>query len=141
MEKKDKREGIGVIVAGSRTFDDKDVLYRVLDHILSNYKSEDITIIEGKAKGADRLAGEYARDRGIALIEIPAEWDKYGKSAGYIRNKAMHDKLAEWNKRGCVCFWDGTSRGTAHNFDLAKENNEALVVYDFVKRKYIHPHN
>ena len=52
MEKKDKREGIGVIVAGSRTFDDKDVLYRVLDHILSNYKPEEITIIEGKAKGA-----------------------------------------------------------------------------------------
>lgn len=46
-------------------------------------------LIHGGAHGADTLAGEWARDNGIPVQVVPAEWDTHGKAAGPIRNRAM----------------------------------------------------
>ena len=66
-------------------------------------------IIEGDAKGADRLAGKWADLKGIGKAVYPADWDKYGKKAGPIRNKQMLDE----GKPDCViAFLTKNSRGT-----------------------------
>ncbi len=46
-------------------------------------------VIEGDCRGADKMAGEEARKRGIGVEEYPAQWDKHGRGAGPIRNKQM----------------------------------------------------
>ncbi len=46
-------------------------------------------VISGGAKGADDMAIEYAKARGIPLEVFHADWGKYGKLAGPIRNKQM----------------------------------------------------
>lgn len=62
------------------------------------------------------MGERYAKERGYAVSEHPADWDRYGKSAGYIRNKEMAEEAD-----ALMAFWDGKSRGTMHMINLAKE--------------------
>lgn len=103
-----------IIVAGSRGFNDYNLLRKKLDFFLSKKDPATITIISGGARGADQLGERYARERGLQLEIYPAEWEKYGKSAGYKRNELMAEKAD-----GLVAFWDLESRGTKHMIDLA----------------------
>lgn len=105
------------LVVGSRTFNDFERMCAVMDRLLCNQES--VFIISGGAKGADQLAERYAAARGFPCRVFPAQWNKYGKGAGYRRNEEMHLFLASHASRGVVAFWDGQSRGTAHNFPLA----------------------
>ena len=64
-------------------------------------------IVSGGAKGADTYAREFARKKGIKLIEYFPNYDKYGKGAPLERNKLIVDNC------DCVlAFWDGQSHGT-----------------------------
>lgn len=117
-----------VIVAGTRTFEDYDYLCECLDEQIlyiteENDIIDDIQIVSGGAKGADKLGERYARERGYSLKVFPAEWDKFGKSAGYRRNEQMA-KYAD----ACICFWDRQSKGTAHMITLAEKHDLLLIV-------------
>jgi hypothetical protein len=101
-----------VIVAGSRGFNDYEFLKEKLDFLFQN-KGE-ITIVSGTARGADKLGERYAEERGYDVIEMPADWDRFKKSAGYIRNEEMA-KIAD----ASVIFWDETSKGAKHMIDLS----------------------
>lgn len=112
-----------LIVAGSRGFNDYKLLKNKLDFFLK--KQTNISIISGTAKGADKLGERYAREKDYDLIQLPAEWDKYGKKAGYLRNVEMAN-IAD----AVVLFWDGKSNGTKHMLDIAKEKELMIrVIY------------
>lgn len=106
-----------LIVAGGRDFNDYDLLKSKLDKLLSN--KTHVEIVSGKARGADSLGEKYAKEKGYKIKEFPADWGKYGRAAGYIRNKEM----AEYAD-GCLCFWDGKSKGTKHMIDLVEEKKK-----------------
>lgn len=111
-----------VIIAGGREFNDYATLCRVCDHMLQNQK--EIEIVSGTARGADLLGEQYARERGYPIQQFPADWDKYGKAAGYKRNAEMAayaDAL--------ICFWDGKSRGSKHMIDLAREKGLKVKIH------------
>jgi hypothetical protein len=74
-----------------------------------------IIIISGAAKGPDDIAMRYANRNSIPCITFPAQWEEYGKRAGFIRNSEML-KYAEY----VLAFYDGTSKGTAHTLREAK---------------------
>lgn len=114
-----------VIIAGGRDFDNYDLLKTKLDKILSNI-SDEIIIVSGKARGADSLGERYAREKGYKIAEFPAQWDKFGKRAGYLRNEEM----AKYSD-ACVCFWDGQSKGTKHMIDLSTKHNLKLRVVKY----------
>lgn len=118
----------GLLVAGSRTFDNYQMLSSTLDKLLSNKQDSKIVIIEGEARGADTLAKKYAEEKGYEVRPFPADWNGWGKRAGYMRNVEMHDALAKYEDRGCVCFWDGQSKGTKHNFLLAYKRNTPIRI-------------
>ena len=118
-----------LLVVGSRSFTDYDLLCSKLDMFTSNYKS--VTIISGGADGADALAKRYAKEHHREYFEFPAMWDIFDKKAGYIRNLHMHQFISQFNHRGVVAFWDGASKGTAHTFELAKQFNNPLRVVRF----------
>lgn len=104
-----------VIVAGGRDFNDYQKLERTLNCLLRD-KLPDVEIVSGKARGADTLGEMYASTLGLPIKEFPADWDQFGKAAGYRRNKEM----AEYAD-ACVVFWNGSSKGSKHMIDLANK--------------------
>ena len=116
-----------VIVAGGRKFNDYPLLENKLDNILSEVcKTHTVHIVSGRAFGADKLGEQYASSKKLDVIPYPADWKKYGKSAGYKRNALMAD-----NADALVAFWDGKSRGTMHMIDLAKSKGLKIRVINY----------
>lgn len=106
-----------LLVSGSRTITDKHKVFQALDEMISvMLKGEDVTIIEGGAKGVDRLARLYAIERNIPYEEHPADWDKNGRAAGYIRNVEMVKEADV-----ALIIWDGKSKGTAHAMKMCEK--------------------
>lgn len=120
-----------LLVVGSRTFEDYDLLEERCDFFLSRHQNDRIHIVSGGARGADSLAERYAKEKGYELHVIKAEWDLYGKSAGYRRNEEMHKFISSKPMRGCIAFWDGVSKGTAHNFGLSEKYHNPMRVVRF----------
>ena len=132
-----------VIIAGSRNFNDYDfledkcieVLKPYIDKwYLSGYLSEDrdnLEIVSGAARGADILGEKFARKRGLKIKRFPAQWGKYKKSAGFIRNREMAKYASSNNDHGVlIAFWDGESRGTNHMIETAKRYGlEVFVIH------------
>ena len=118
-----------LLIAGTRTYTDYQEFSVMTDWILRDVKMP-IAIVSGGAAGADAMAERYAKERGYGLYVFPAYWDKFGKSAGAIRNQAMHDFIAPHPHRACLLFWDMISKGTRQSVDLAKERRTPLYVYD-----------
>jgi hypothetical protein len=108
-----------IVVAGSRNFDDYQRLKSVLNELIGDTQKENIEIVSGTANGADKLGEKYASETGLKVVRFPANWDLYGRRAGYLRNVEM----AKYGTH-CVCFWDGVSKGTSHMINIAK--NEGL---------------
>jgi len=104
-----------VIIAGGRNFNNYELLKQKCDYYLQ-FVEDEVMIISGCAIGADTLGEKYAIEKNYYLDKHPAYWDKYGKSAGYRRNKEMVDVAS-----AAICFWDGKSKGTKHTIDLCKE--------------------
>ena len=112
---------MNLIVAGGRDFTNYRLLKEKLDFLLSNTDKEEVTILCGMAKGADLLGKRYADENEIDVWEYLANWEKYGKSAGYLRNSDMADAGTH-----LVAFHNGISRGTKHMIDLATK--KGLIV-------------
>jgi len=115
-----------VIIAGGRDFFDYARLCVYCDYILQDYDM--VEIVSGAAGGADRLGERYAKEKRHKLKLFPAEWDTYGKSAGYKRNEEMA-KYAN----GLIAFWDGESKGTKHMIDIAKKHKLKVRVCNYEK--------
>jgi hypothetical protein len=101
-----------VIVAGSRNFTD----YEFLQTILKTRYTDPVEIVSGGARGADTLGEQYASEHSLPLRVFKANWAKYKKGAGYIRNEDMSDYADE-----LVVFWDGKSGGTRHMMEVARK--------------------
>ncbi|KKN03463.1 hypothetical protein LCGC14_1107490 [marine sediment metagenome] len=107
-------------IVGGRDFNDYS-LVRVWCDTFRHH----LHIISGGAKGADSLAKKYAMERFLPYTEFPAEWDKYGKSAGFLRNQTIVN-----NCDMVLAFWDGQSRGTADTINKAKRAMKpTFIVY------------
>lgn len=92
-----------VIIAGSRKIDD----YKLVVDTITKSGYDITEVVSGCATGVDRLGEQWARANNIPITEMPADWNRYGRSAGPYRNRAM----AEYADAAIV-IWDGESRGT-----------------------------
>src|SRR5262245_29065593 len=104
-----------VLVSGSREWDDPDPIRRELEIL-----PRGTIIIHGNARGADRLAHQVAEELGLEIRPCPAEWEKYGKAAGIIRNRQM---LQEDQPDLVLAFHPAIdqARGTKHMVEIACE--------------------
>ena len=122
-----------LLVVGSRSITDYAFIKEKLNEIRAEkFPDYNIIIVSGGAIGVDSMAEMWAKDYGFDTVIMKAEWNKYGKSAGYIRNEEMNKFIATKPHRYVVALWDGKSRGTAHNFDLAKKYNNDIEVVKYV---------
>ena len=109
-----------ILVCGGRDFEDKHVFAKHLDLLNPTH------LISGGARGADTLSELYSKSRQIKCVVVPADWDKHGKSAGFIRNQEMIDMKPDL----VVAFWDGVSNGTKDTISRAKRRKiNTLIIY------------
>lgn len=121
---------MNLAIVGSRTFNDYDKVKDFINRWKSYYNITIDCIISGGAKGADKLGEQYANEYDIPVKLFIPDWDKYGKSAGFIRNKDIIS-----NCDVCFAFWDGSSRGTKHDFELCKQMNKDCYIYNKLTNK------
>lgn len=118
-----------IIIAGGRGFSDYPLLKQECDAFLYQVLrekldlGEEVTVISGAARGADRLGEQYAKDKGYKILSKPADWNKYGKRAGYLRNEEMAA-----GADALIAFWDGCSRGTMHMINIAQQHHLLVKV-------------
>lgn len=136
---------IRIIIAGGRDFYKYDYLVRSVFDVLSDLGARNaysglgkfeagaqhkVEFISGTAAGADTLGERLVLEQNWQVYRFPADWNTYGKSAGYIRNEQMAKFAVSDNSYGVlIAFWNGKSRGTKHMIDLAKKHG--LEVYIF----------
>lgn len=125
-----------LLVCGSRSIVDKEWIFAQIESYwyfnMACYKYP--VMIEGEARGVDTIAKEYALNNAWEVNAYPANWDKYGRSAGYIRNEVMVKACDE-----CLILWDGVSKGTKHDIDLCAKYNrpfKVLIYNDRIKEFY-----
>lgn len=120
---------IKVIIAGTRDFNDYAFLKKNVDYFLQgiNPNNEEIEIVSGNARGADKLGERYAKEHNLPVKLFPANWNKYGKRAGYLRNQEMADYADV-----LIAFWDEKSKGTKHMIDIAKKQDLTVIVVGYV---------
>jgi hypothetical protein len=82
-------------------------------------------IVCGLAKGADTSGKEWADCHDIPVTFFPAEWKKFGKSAGALRNREMGNYADV-----LLAFWDGKSRGTKHMIDYMRYLGKPVFVVE-----------
>lgn len=121
LNRKEDQNRFQVIIAGGRYFSNYDLLKERCDFFFQNRRPT--AIVCGEARGADSLGKQYAKENSIPVMSFPADWDKYGKRAGYIRNEEMAD-----NADALIAFWDGQSRGTRNMIEIAKRKGRLVRI-------------
>ena len=109
-----------IIIAGSRKFHQYDVVETAVSDYLTQNKIDisDVEIVSGHADGIDDLGERFAKLHNCPIKIFPANWDKYGRAAGPIRNEQM----AKYGDI-LIAFWDFRSKGTASMISLARKHN------------------
>lgn len=105
-------KSISLAIVGDRNFTN----YKWLCEVMDKVKSPIHQIVSGGARGADTLAEHWASDNNVDFLLFPADWDKFGKSAGYKRNIQIVD-----NADAVIAFLAPRSKGTVLTINLAKE--------------------
>lgn len=99
-----------ILVCGGRDFTNQSIFNQAMEDLLGKVT----VIIHGAARGADTLADNWAKEHGLTVEAYPADWDKYGKRAGFIRNSQM---LKEGKPDRVIAFPGG--KGTEMMINLA----------------------
>jgi hypothetical protein len=95
------------IIAGPRFVTNYQILLDAVSEVQQHWTIT--TVISGTARGVDSLGERWAKENGIPLERYPADWERYGRTAGPIRNREMAE-VAE----ALLAIWDGKSTGTGH---------------------------
>ena len=116
-----------ILVTGSRDWDDEQELRYALIHAATPYLPS-VTVVHGACPtGADAMAGEWASNMAVAVEEHPADWERFGKAAGFRRNAEMVDAGAAI----CLAFIRNGSKGATHTADLA--GNAGILVRRYLR--------
>ena len=109
-------EHVKILVTGGRDFHNVSLLRHALDRLFKKNAKTELCIIQGGAKGADKLAKDWAEDNGIACITMDAPWEYYKRGAGPIRNAWM----LKWTKPSMVYAFPTGGPGTQNMLKQAK---------------------
>lgn len=115
-----------VAIVGSREFADMPLIRRSIDRLLAVHGT-DLEIVSGGARGADSIAESICRGADVPFKQFPADWDKFGKSAGFRRNEqivAYSDMVLAFMAPGREY-----TRGTRHTVELAVKAGKETHVY------------
>ena len=108
-----------ILVTGSRTWEDREaVLFELAGLSILHSGDGVVVVVHGACpKGADALAASCAQECGLTQEPHPADWERYGRPAGFRRNAEMVALGADV----CLAFIKDGSRGATHCADLAEK--------------------
>ena len=110
-----------VIICGGSDFNDYNLLKNKCDYYLKNRiaNGENVIVVSGGSEGADSLGEKYAKERGFNIERFTANWSKYGKRAGYLKNKQMAEV-----GNACIAFMSsyGENKSAKNMVSIAREN-------------------
>ncbi len=139
-----KKMSYGLLVCGSRGIYDyrlfSEAIKQVIPNIVLDKTSQTIklTILTGDARGVDSMGNKFAVEHGFDLVKFPADWDRFGKSAGYRRNYWMFNYLTTYfDEFGVFAMWDGRSPGTNHAINEALQRNVPYRVFNITTNKFM----
>lgn len=112
--------GLKIVVGGSRYLASREFVFSALDAIHEHTPIR--RLAHGACSGADTIAAEWAKERGVDVMPYPADWPTHGRRAGPMRNGRM---LREERPDVVVAFPGGT--GTADLVKQAKRFNIRVV--------------
>lgn len=115
-----------IAIIGSRKFNNYKLLKDFMEAFIDKYIPDMPHIVSGGAKGADRLAHNFAKNKGYPITIFYPNYDLHGRSAPLKRNY----KIIE-HSDVVIAFWDGESKGTYHSIKAAKSANKEIVVYNY----------
>lgn len=124
------------LIAGGRDFKDREWVTAQLRTSMevARRAGRTLVVVTGGARGADQLAEQAARTLGLEVRTFHADWDRYGRSAGYRRNELMAGFLLNRQAAGATCdvvLFPG-GRGTDHMRNISKRRG--LKVYAPVRQ-------
>lgn len=126
-----------LIIAGSRRFEElglcerKDwifnqkavqYIYNIMKDLLENNFSQTSEIVSGRCWGIDLLGEDLAREKRIKVAGFPANWDLYGKSAGYKRNVEMGNYAD-----ALLCIRARDSRGSENMVQIMRDLGKPFI--------------
>lgn len=114
---------MNTIIAGSRSITSRPALAAAIHHA----QGRGLVIgrvLSGGADGVDRLGEQWASAHGLPVQRIPADWRRFGRSAGPRRNAEMVAQA-----EAVVALWDGASAGTAQLVEAARRRGLAVFLY------------
>ena len=104
-----------VLITGSRDWDDTDEILWALRQAAEDLGGP-FVLVHGGARGADSIAGEMQLLQGWPVEVHEADWSRWGKRAGYVRNAEMVRLGADL----CLAFIKAQSRGATMCAQLAQ---------------------
>ena len=118
-----------IIICGGRHFNDYDTLETLVDSVIAEnaLSIDEIEIISGHCEGADTLGEQYAKNHGLACILFPAEWSKYGRAAGPIRNSQMIEYASKSQNPIVVAILSPRAKGTMDT--VKKATKKGFTIY------------
>ena len=111
-----------LLVCGTRTYSDEFFMFARLDELHSKHNIT--VVIEGEAKGADKMARKWAEQNNIPVSRFPARWGKFGRAAGPIRNKQM---LTEGQPDMVAAFIDKPLGQTIGTLNMINQASKAKI--------------
>ena len=119
-----------IIICGGRHFKDYEQLESTMNDVMSKIAPwrDVVEIVSGHCEGADQLGELYAKKHGLPCKVIPAQWEKYGRSAGPIRNSEMIKYAAEAEMPVVVAFRSPRTKGT--NDTVKKATKQGFKVFE-----------
>jgi len=112
-----------ILITGTRnilSLDDQNIIINRLKLI----QDDDVTLVHGGATGVDTFCNNFGKNAGWKLIKFKANWNKYGKQAGPLRNIDMVDFS---NPDLILGFPGPNSKGTWHCINYAKKINKCPI--------------
>ena len=131
--KKEDIKTTKIIICGGRHFNDYGLLMTRLNDIIASKKVDikQVEIVSGHCEGADMLGEKCAADLGAKCTVFSAQWKKYGRSAGPIRNKQMIDYIKDCDNPIVLAFVNERTKGTRNTVSLAQKNNIPVFQYEY----------
>lgn len=113
-----------IVVAGSRNYENYSEAKKYIEMCIKEIKCKyTLIFLSGGCRGADMLGERYATENGFNIERYPADWQRYGKSAGLKRNFQIA-KSCDY----VICFWDGKSPGTASMISYARKLQKPINI-------------
>lgn len=104
------------------------LINRYMDNVIEQVGIPITIVVSGTAEGWDILGELWAGFNSLLIKPMPADWGKYGKKSGPIRNREMAEYAAPDGI--LVAVWDGKSKGTENMISVAKEKGLRVFVFD-----------